>query len=238
MIVYATADTHGHLPDFPEDAELLLIAGDICPDFIMQKQTATRVVYDEGRQRQADWLKTKFWDWIVQAPCPVIATWGNHDFVGEKSALYERVSRPPFYLLQDTSYTSAEGHRIWGTPWVPGLPRWAFYGRDEALQARAELIPEGLDVLMTHGPPAHAGDFIPTSPKQQSKYGNFTGLNVGDPYLNVAILRARPRVVICGHIHEDRGAHEVDGVPVYNVAAVDERYRLHKQPWTRLYELG
>ena len=106
-----------------------------------------------------------------------------------------------------------------------------------ALDARADLIPGGLDVLMTHGPPLGHGDFIPTSEKQQTKYGNFGGEHVGDKFLNDAIELTKPKVVICGHIHEDRGRHEVGGVPVLNVAAVDAAYNLHPLPFVRLYEL-
>lgn len=241
MIVYAASDLHGHLPDPPADAELLLLAGDICPDFRPYGRNAADLI-DKGGTQQSQWLQSKFRAWLLRHGIPTIGIWGNHDFVGEKKFL---VPKLPWTLLQDsaavhTRHPSGEmSYKIWGTPWVPGLPYWAFYGRPETLQRRADLIPAGLDVLMTHGPPKGYGDFIPTSEKQRNKYGNYGGENVGDETLNGPIFRAKPKVVICGHIHEARGAYELPGgTPLYNVSAVDEVYALHENPWTRLYELG
>lgn len=236
MIVYATSDLHGQLPDIPSDADLLCVAGDICPDFRPMKGNHYDFVDKIGSQ-QADWLSTEFRDWALSAPCPVVCTWGNHDFVGESHLLHQHVWTPPLYMLHDSLYTTTGQIFIYGTPWVPGLPYWAFYGSDVALKARAEAIPACTELLMVHGPPYGAGDFIPGgTPKQVSKYGNRDGMRVGDKWLNAAIERIKPRAVICGHIHEDRGVHEVAGVPVYNVAAVDENYVLRSKPWVRLHE--
>jgi Icc-related predicted phosphoesterase len=239
--VYAIADLHGNLPEPPDDAEALLIAGDICPDFRPRRSNHWDFV-DKGGVAQAHWLESYFKVWLQEHEVPTAYIWGNHDFVGEKKFLIPK--NMPGWRLQDDQITlhrsdSEQTLKIWGTPWVPNLEYWAFYGHPQALQTRANRIPGGLDVLMTHGPPVNAGDFIPAG----SKYGNYGGEHVGDPTLNAAILRARPKVVICGHIHEARGAYVVSeafedgGVPVYNVSAVDENYVLHEQPWTRLYEL-
>lgn len=215
MNVYAVADLHGYLPPIPEDCDLLLIAGDICPDF-------------DTPYRQAAWLDTTFREWLT---VPVVAIWGNHDFVGEYPGLIPDL---PWTLLQD-SETTVCGLRIYGTPWVPGLPRWAFFQNAAGLQARAELIPEGLNVLMTHGPPKWFGDYIPTSPKQQAKYENYFGEHVGERFLNEAIDRADPDVVLCGHIHEARGAYmTANGVPIFNVAAADGAYEPYPEPISQI----
>jgi Icc-related predicted phosphoesterase len=219
-MIYAISDLHGQLPAIPEDCSLLLIAGDICPDF---ERNGAHI------QRQAEWLDTMFRAWLSSTTAPVVACWGNHDFVGEHPSL---VPSLPWTLLHDTE-TTTNGVRIYGTPWVPGLPYWAFYARDVGLQARAEAIPDGLDVLMTHGPPFGYGDLIPTSLKQQTKYDNYNGVNAGDAWLTAAIERTRPNVTVCGHIHEGRGRYLTGGDHLlYNVAAVDAVYRLYAQPFT------
>jgi Icc-related predicted phosphoesterase len=229
MIVYAAADFHGQLPAVPEDAELLLIAGDVCPDF----RGADGARLDKQGFMQSRWLDTVFRDWLSPISVPVVSIWGNHDFVGEHPDLIPDL---PWTLLEDST-TCANGVYIYGTPWVPGLPYWAFFGRQEALEARAELIPVGCDVLMTHGPPYGYGDLIPGgTPKQVEKYGNIDGMHVGDRSLVPAIERARPAITICGHIHEARGTYMLGERPVYNVASVDEQYVMHANPWTRLYE--
>jgi Icc-related predicted phosphoesterase len=228
-VVYAASDLHGNLPSVPKDADVLLLAGDICPDFRPYGNRAGMV--DKGGTQQSNWLDTTFREWLESiAPTEVVAIWGNHDFVGEKKYL---VPDLPWTLLEDAEAT-VRGVRVWGTPWVPGLPYWAFYGTEAVLSARADLIPFGLDVLMTHGPPLGHGDFIPTSEKQRNKYGNYGGMNVGDPTLAAAICREIPAVTICGHIHEARGEYNLEGNPVYNVAAVDEVYNLHDDPFVRL----
>lgn len=253
MIVYAASDLHGNLPQVPADADLLLLAGDICPDFGPSPKHHYEVVDTTG-VRQAEWLDTEFRQWLRDAPCSVVATWGNHDFVGEKYALVDSLHLPWTLLLDQPINT--HGLRIYGTPWVPNLPRWAFNASDEALAIRAEGIPYRLDILMTHGPPRGIGDFIPGG----SKYGNVGEEHVGDPSLNEAINRARPRFVVCGHIHEARGTYNIafapipaaigenDSIPpsvpffqqdctVMNVAAVDGFYDLYDHPFSRIYGL-
>lgn len=221
MKVLATSDLHGHLPEVPE-CDILVLAGDVCPDFRGYGRNAG--YHDRSGQKQGRWLDTVFRDWLDSVPAKhVISIAGNHDFVFEHPFLVPRGLR--WTYLQDSG-VELDGIWFWGTPWVPGLPYWAFYGRNEALEARAAAIPEGVDVLVTHGPPLGHGDFIPTSPKQRNKYGNYGGVNAGEPYLNAAIKRIRPWAVVCGHIHEDFGEHPhtYAELGVFNVAINDENY--------------
>lgn len=229
--VYAIADLHGNLPEVPSDADALLVVGDICPDFGFSGSI------DRTGGQQADWLNGLFRGWLTDLSdrgVQVVGIWGNHDFVGEHPNM---VPRLPWTLLQDSETTIdlPDGPlRVYGTPWVPGLPYWAFFARDEALEARAGMIPDGLDVLMTHGPPYRAGDFIPTSEKQREKYGNYGGKSVGDKHLLPAICRARPKVTVCGHIHEARGSYRIEGHAVENCAAVDALYDLYPEPFVAI----
>lgn len=231
-MIYAVSDLHGKLPPVPEDATALILGGDICPDFRPYgKRLPMGYEVDKGGTQQAQWLNTIFRSWLndlVARHIHVVAIWGNHDFVGEHTFL---VPELPWTLLQD-SETEVQGRRVYGTPWVPGLAYWAFYGSEPFLRERGRAIPEGVDILVSHGPPYGLGDFIPTSPKQQEKYGNYDGRNVGDKDLTVNLARIGAKHLICGHIHEARGQyvdHESRTV-VHNVAAVDEFYRLHPRP--------
>ena len=59
--------------------------------------------------------------------------------------------------LQDSAAT-IEGVRFWGSPWQPEYNDWAWnLPRGSALAARWALIPDGVDVLVTHSPPAGIG---------------------------------------------------------------------------------
>ena len=42
--------------------------------------------------------------------------------------------------------------------------------------------------------------------------------------------RVRPKIVVCGHIHEGYGQFERDGTLIFNVSVVDEHYRLVRGP--------
>lgn len=236
-VVYAASDLHGHLPAVPSDAELLLLAGDICPDFRPYgKHQHWGFGIDTSGLQQLRWLDTDFREWLEGHGMPVIATWGNHDYVGEKPLWPPDKPLHNLFMLRDHEATIL-GVRVWGTPWVPKLQRWAFYANERALNLRADLIPDGLDILMTHGPPLHAGDFVPFRPKYAAKYNvGPEGDHAGDPTISrrLAELVKPPQFTICGHIHEARGWHEWEGHEVINVAAVNEMYDLHENPWTKV----
>lgn len=52
------------------------------------------------------------------------------------------------------SWTSVCGLKVYGSPWQPEFGDWAFnLERGEELLQKWNMIPAGVDVLMTHGPP-------------------------------------------------------------------------------------
>lgn len=208
MRVLATADLHGSLPEV-EPCDLLLIAGDICPDYVSFSY-GHDVKLDKGEQKQLNWLRNEFRDWLYDIPADyVVGIAGNHDFVFEHEFLVKDVDLPWQYL-KDTSASLPEfGLHVYGTPWVPNLSRWAFYGSDAALLARAESIPTDVDILISHGPPRGYGDVV------NERFG---GGHAGDVYLANELDRIEAGVVICGHIHEGYGAYQHNDTPIYNVA--------------------
>lgn len=206
-IIRAISDLHGRLPAI-EDCDVLIIAGDICPDRTMDPTLRS--------QFQLDWLRDTFSKWIDELAAreiQVIGIAGNHDFVFEaEPKAIEALNLKWTYLCD--SETTIDGLRFYGTPWVPRLRRWAFYANTRARQMRADLIPEGIDVLISHGPPEGVRD------------RTVGGDLAGDFTLNDAIKRVKPRLFICGHIHEGHGESTMnDGATrVLNVAYLDERY--------------
>lgn len=227
MRIVATSDMHGMLPppqDVPE-GDVLVIAGDICPDRIQEYYTGVSynsVKYDRGETRQADWLDTEFREWLKAVPFDadhIVGIAGNHDFVFEKRSL---VPDLPWKYLQDSG-VSIGGVSFWGTPWVPRLPFWAFYGTEDTLINAFSLIPDWVDVVVSHGPPHGYLDIAP------DKYGQpLKGANVGSEELRDALERALPKAVICGHIHGENGrmreAQFGDSTVIRNVSLCDEEY--------------
>ena len=120
---------------------------------------------------------------------------GNHDwcFVRERQEAIALLG-PSVHYLQDDG-VELEGVRFYGSPWQPAYNDWAFnLERGAALAERWALIPEGVDVLITHVPPEGIGDTGPVGGRH------------GCEELKRAIARVRPRVHCFGHIHTDGGA--------------------------------
>jgi Icc-related predicted phosphoesterase len=233
--ILATADLHGTLPEIP-DCDVLIIAGDVCPDHPIGKKERYSLP-DNGSDFQLDWLDQSFRPWLSdlgERGIRVIGIAGNHDFV------FERLAEAVDNLFLPWTYLRDEGTLIgdisvWGTPWVPGLPRWAFHGTERALELRLDVIPSDVDILIAHGPPYGILDFV--APQ-------FGSLHVGDRALRERLVsgRLRPRVVVCGHIHEQYGIDYVrhangDTTTVLNVSHNTENYE-PVNPVVEIYEFS
>lgn len=89
--------------------------------------------------------------------------------------------------------------KIFGSPYVPARGNWAF-GYDHHITAAENLwsaIPLDTDVVLTHTPAYNHRDASP-------KWGA-----AGCEGLRKALWQVRPRLAICGHVHEARGAEKV-----------------------------
>ena len=112
---------------------------------------------------------------------------------------------------------------VWATPWSDPFMRWAFMKRPSDLERVYAAIPDGTDILVSHQPPLDHGDRTFNLDSGRVEH-------VGSRELLDAIERVRPKVVICGHVHEGFGRYEHQGIPIYNVSVVDEQYRLVNAP--------
>lgn len=140
---------------------------------------------------------------------------GNHDFLFEREPALARSLLPAdvHYLFE--SEVTIGAMRFWGAPWQPWFLDWAFnLRRGPELAAKWALIPAGVDVLITHGPP------MGTAAR------TVKGEDVGCADLAAAMKRVKPRLSVFGHIHEGYGVY---GDKV-NAAICDEKYRLVHPP--------
>lgn len=112
---------------------------------------------------------------------------------------------------------------IWATPWSNQFMNWAFMKAPRELEAVYAEIPVGIDILVSHQPPYGYGDryFDVRSGKVD---------HLGSQELLATINRVKPKLVICGHVHDGYGRYEHHGIPIYNVSIVDEQYRLVHSP--------
>ena len=122
MRILAMSDMHGQLPvpaTLPEH-DILILTGDNAPDFLNDR--------DKGVEKQRDWYSGEFTDWLLEIQRydnHIVWIGGNHDF-GLEGREGEALARslPGEYLLD--SHVVIGGLKVYGTPWVPNLPVWAF----------------------------------------------------------------------------------------------------------------
>ncbi|CZR68437.1 related to phosphoesterases [Phialocephala subalpina] len=87
--------------------------------------------------------------------------------------------------------------KIFGSPMSPENGMWAFrYNADAATQVW-DQIPLDSDIIVTHTPPKYHCD--ETGQRRAA----------GCEGLRHALWRVRPRLAVCGHIHEGRGVERV-----------------------------
>lgn len=229
MRILLTSDLHGNLPEIPE-CDLLIIAGDICPDYIGAMQiSATDYAFHRtnGDVKQAVWYGTVFRQWLEDIPAKnVIAIGGNHDYLFERPHILP-VNMPDkyTYLQDDYMYVGdrTTDIKVYGIPWVPNLPMWAFYGGQEGVDpAKLDAIPDDTDILISHGPPRGFGDML----NGGSKWGNTDEIHVGCIHMGHTLERVQPKLFVCGHIHEGFGHYRHPHVEhgIFNVSFVDQNY--------------
>lgn len=204
MRVVAISDLHGTFPHVPE-CDLLVVAGDVCPDIFGGGIRARHAPH-----LQRHWFDTTFLPWASAKAREVLVTWGNHDFCGlaDGQGVMRSQAFPNVRTIVDAE-VQACGLFVWCSPWSRPFKNWAFMCDDDQLAETYGLIDEGIDLLVSHGPPFGAGD----------------GAGLGSTALREAVERVQPRAVVCGHVHEGAGRHHIGRTPVYNVAVLDEHYR-------------
>jgi Icc-related predicted phosphoesterase len=194
------SDTHNQTAFTVPDGDVLIH----CGDFSMQGNAGEIRRFDEWLAKQSHQYKI------------VIA--GNHELGFEDSpASARRLLKTPIYL-QDSS-TTIEGVKFYGSPWTPFFNSWAFNlmsGRTLAL--KWEMIPDDVDVLITHGPPFGILDRNPE------------GDHCGCVELYEAVERVKPKVHAFGHIHHSAGAERIGETLFVNACIVNEQYRVAHEP--------
>lgn len=110
------------------------------------------------------------------------------------------------------------GVKLYGSPWTPEFNNWAF-GYDHDVDVWND-IPEGTDVVVTHGPPYGILDKCED------------GRSVGCPFLREHILeRVHPKLHVFGHIHHSHGACAVGGTQFVNASMCTEDYFPENAPF-------
>lgn len=219
MKICAIADLHGYLDFTVPECDLLLIAGDICPDRLPGGPWARH----DGRVQQR-WFMDVHVPWVQRLAPTVLETWGNHDWMPGPSLASQPILRG---LIKVDELVEVAGLKIWFTPWSNQFMDWAWMKEPEELVEVYDRIPEGTDIIVSHQPPYGYGDavderyLLPTDKGERHK---------GSKELLATIDRVKPKLVVCGHIHSGHGRYQHKGTAIYNVSLVNEAYERVYQP--------
>jgi Icc-related predicted phosphoesterase len=218
--VVAVSDTHGkHRKKVVPDGDIFVHCGDF----------STRL-HD---LREADAVLEDFNDWLGSLPFQArIVIAGNHEIFGsapgvDADYIQKRLSNCIY--LQDSG-TTALGVRFYGTPWTTSHGM-GFSASSRDIDEKWARIPRGgrVDVLVTHSPPFGILDcaYQPKRPTEGTcavcgrEHYNFRHWG-SDSLLRRVQEDVRPQVHLFGHVHDDPGTVERDGITFAN-AAVDLR---------------
>lgn len=155
---------------------------------------------------------------------------GNHEKEFEQnlplSKTWFNEECPSATILINESIIIPGGPIIYGSPVTPWFHNWAWNASITELKAAWEAIPTGIDILVTHGPPATILDTVRLRPTHLGCY-----------ILKDHVLgRVKPKIHIFGHIHGGYGSIKIDNTNFYNVAICDEDYYTTNPITEILYE--
>ncbi len=216
MKITCISDLHGHYPEL-SGGDLLIVAGDLTAG-------------DMGN----DWMQVCIW-LMDQKYKKIIVVAGNHDNClkwNKENVVISEDHDSRIQYLRDSG-TEFEGLKIWGSPWslwFHGInPKCkAFTGSEKDLAKKFALIPDDIDILITHSPPYAILDIV-------KKNNSNSYENVGSKALaeKVGHMKNLPKLWVWGHIHECYGTD----LPVrhkrcimINASHVNENYEPVNKP--------
>lgn len=182
MRIWFISDTHGK-------HERLVVPGDIdavihCGDAANSRDLAINANEMED-----------FLDWWKSIPIRSgrkIYVPGNHD-VSVAAGMFP-------YLMPPLNESLCLGkYFVWCSPYTPRFGEgWAYMEKRNRMDMIWSMIPEDLDILITHGPPKGILDLT-----RDNDSGEL--VQVGCKALLNTVVRTMPRIHAFGHIHDEKG---------------------------------
>ena len=215
LIIDCISDTHGRHKDISlPGGDILIHAGDTTGHGTL-KET----------ENFAMWFKSQPYRYHVMIP-------GNHDAIFEESPklMRDSLANNGITVLNDTMI-EIEGLKIWGSPVTPYFCNWHYNRhRGQEIKTHWEMIPDDIDILITHGPPFDILD-----------KASHSIIGKGCVDLMMAI-QERPSIKlhVFGHLHfEGMKSLVRDGRLYVNAAYLDESYQPGKKTHVRvIYSQG
>ena len=147
-----------------------------------------------------------FIDWFATLPVPTkVFIPGNHDTSLEKGLITrDLIEHRKIHLLINEERTIG-GLRFWGSPLTPRYGDWAYMKDRGTINRIWDNIPDGIDVLATHGPPYGVLD---------ATYDHHNKVElVGCSALRKRVAKVPPRFMHSTDDIRNAGTRTVDGMP-------------------------
>lgn len=161
---------------------------------------------------------------------------GNHDrwvdyHLGAACEELARIGVEVCGVGQPTTYHMEEDGRLTTflcLPYVTNLPTWAFNRSEEWLKEYMKQFSDmPIDVVISHAP--MFGILDATDPEiKNTRERRHVGCRAYRSWFDKK--EVKPKVWICGHIHESYGQTNHAGCQVYNVAMCDRDYKQSNKP--------
>jgi len=183
MKIWHISDTHSYhgLLTIPEGIDMLIHSGDI--------SNPRDIIRSENECLDAiEWMAS------LDIKHKILVA-GNHDIAIERRRVSSGDIAAKGIIYLENNSTTIEGLKIWGSPITPSFGEgWAFNKRRDKIHDVWKSIPEGTDIVITHGPPKGILDH---SYNQAGNVYERCGCNA----LAKRMRALGPKLCLFGHIH-------------------------------------
>lgn len=220
MKIVGISDLHGQLSGYTiPEADILCICGDISP-----------LKFQFNIPSMDGWFKKRFIPWCQEQPVEqVYLIAGNHDNFLENRhyTIHKYLMGTKINYIEDSlcEYVDDNGKiwKIWGTPWCHIFGNWPFMRSSEVLTKKFSLIPEDIDILLTHDAAYGRND--------QCFEGRVPNKHIGNIELANRLNEINPKIHLTGHLHSSQHKIiEYNGTKTACVSLLDENYNLSYKP--------
>ena len=203
-IISDTHNKHNELDQFlTEESDVIIHCGDF-----------TSMGYIEEVKKFLNWFSN-----LNQFTHKIFIA-GNHDFSFEENFDEVKDLIPPNVIYLENIEVVIDGVKFYGTPIQKVFYNWAFNKEYGDLQKYYKMIPDDVDVLITHTPPFGILDNVFNNPIPQ-----------GSPVLDEEIFeRIKPKLNCFGHIHESYGVKDINNIKFVNASTLNMKYQIMNKP--------
>jgi len=226
--IVAISDLHGYLPEISQEANIMIIAGDISP---------LNIQFDKPKMKI--WLEIEFAYWIKSLPVDkVYLVAGNHDayFQGinqiQLATFKQQCDFKLVYLENNYVVHRHDGDefKIFGTPYCHIFGNWPFMVSDNYMEEKFKGIPDEVDIIISHDPPYGVGEV--DCVLESTRWNNDPTQHKGNIPLRKRLEKIKYGWLFCGHLHSGRHSFEsFNGGQCVNVSLKDENYQPVYKPY-------